>query len=221
MKKILFIVLVVLAISAASFYFFGGGSGGKDFKIDYEKLEALAKDHPIGNQLLERIKEREAFLYDEDDSNNSEAYQLIAFDMRQLGDDASAVKAYKKALVLDENNTLALNNMATSYRDIGDFKNAEKAYRKIIEISPGNTPVYISLADVFLAQYPDNEEGLLEFMSAGINVSVDPSDILSYLAVYYRDKGDIDKAIFYFERFLDRNPSNEPVKAELKRLRGN
>lgn len=212
-------VAVLLILGVGIYYIFSSKITKEKFYIDYEKLEVLANDHPIGEKLLSRIRERDLLLDDDNSDNDAEAYQLIAFDVRQLGDDRAALSAYKEALKITPDNTLVWNNIATSYRDLGEYKKAEEAYRKIIDMSPGDVIAYRNLADVFILQYPDDEEGLLEFMNAGIDSVLDPSDLLSYLAAYYRDRGNTGEAIEYFEKFLIINPSSAPVQYELERLR--
>lgn len=224
MKRIFFTILggIFLLIVAAVYSMFFDETvkrGGK-FYIDYGRFEDLALSHPNGEKLLAHIRENEQLLYDEDEYNDVSAYLSIGFDMRQLGDDNTAISAYKEGLKLDEDNLLGLNNIATSYREIDEFNEAEKAYRKIIELSPGDVMAYRNLADVFVFQYPDDEEGLLEFMNIGIESVLNPSDLFSFLAVYYRGKENTGKAIEYFERFLTINPSNIAAQEEIKRLQG-
>lgn len=191
----------------------------KVFSLDLEKYEARAMDHPVGNTLLERLKENAKLLEDSNTENDIDGYMGIAFFIRQLGEDNDAILAYREALKLNPHNTLALNNIATSYRDTGDYKSAEEAYRKIIEISPGDVAAYRNLADVYLYQNPDDEEGLLELMQPGIESALNPGDILSYVAVFYRGRGDNGKAIEYFEKFLEFNPGNVAVLDEIEKLR--
>ena len=45
------------------------------------------------------------------------------------------------------------------------------------------------------------------------------TDLINKLAVYYRDIGDTEKAIEYFEKSLEINPENELVTNELNRLK--
>lgn len=187
--------------------------------VDYAKYKNLAKDHPAGEIMLEQLKQNAEFLEDDDIQNDADGYLGVAFYIRQLGDSNDAILAYKEALKLNPGHTLALNNIATSYRDIGDYKSAEDAYRRIIEISSGDVVAYRNLADVYLYQHPDDEKGLLEILEPGIASALNPGDILSYLAVFYRDRGDYRKSIEYLEKFLRYNPDNVPAQSEINNLR--
>jgi tetratricopeptide (TPR) repeat protein len=223
-KYIIFLIpILVIAAGAVFFYISGQGIGvfrKQEFKIDFENLEKLAENHPVGEEIISKIRENEKLLRDDDKSNDVSAYLNIGFDMRQLGDDEMAILAYLRALEVDPEHPLGLNNIATSYREIGEYAKAEEAYRRAIISIPGEISNYINLADVYRIQHPDDEEGLLAIINSGVEVVGGPYDLISYLAVYYRDRGDAAKAIEYFEKLLSVSPGNESIKAEIERLRG-
>ena len=216
-------VFLIVVLGTAIFFLFGDSTpGGKSVKlhIDYAKLEAISEAHPNRDKILLKIKENEQMLYDDDSHNDIGAYLAIGFDSRQLGDDNAAIAAYKEALKIDEDHLLGLNNIATSYRDIGEYKKAEEAYRALVIANPGDVAVYRNLADVYRFQYPDDDEGVLAIMESGLEVVFQPQDLVSYLATYYRDRGNTSEAIKYFEILLRISPQNKAAQAELDRLRG-
>jgi len=223
-KYIIFLIpILVIAVGVIFFYLSGESIDRKReqvFYIDYEKLGMLAESHPAGVNLINKIRQNDALLRDNDPLNDVGAYLGIGFDTRQLGDDKAAILAYLEALKINPDHPLGLNNIATSYREIGEYAKAEEAYRRAIISIPGEISNYINLADVYRIQHPYDEEGLLAIINSGIEVVGGPYDLISYLAVYYRDKGDTAKAIEYFEKLLAVSPNNESVKAELERLRG-
>ena len=215
-------VLCIALLGAAVFFIFGDSmknDKGSKFYIDYAKLEAISEAHPNGEKILLRIKENEQILYDDDSYNDIGAYLSIGFSVRQLGDDKFAISAYKEALKIDEDHLLALNNIAVSYAGIGDYKNAEEAYRKLVVANPGDVPVYRKLADVYSFQNPDDTEGVVAIIKSGLEVVFEPADLVSYLATYYRDRGNTSKAIEYFEMLLRIMPDNKAAQDELERLR--
>lgn len=221
-NKIIILSIATIVLLGAIFVAFSPSFFSKEeriFSLDLAKYELLAEDHPVGDVILKRLKENAELLGDDNADNDVDGYMGIAFFIRQFGEDSDAILAYNEALKLNPDNTLALNNIATSYKEIGGYKNAEEAYRKIIEISPGDVAAYRNLADVYLYQNPDDEEGLLEIMQPGIESALNPGDLLSYLAVFYKNRGDYPKAIEYFEKFLEYNPGNIAVLDELEKLR--
>lgn len=221
-KNIILISLSAVVVFVALFIVFFpifNREEEESFSFDVAKYEALAENHPVGEKLLGQLKQNAELLTDDNKDNDTDGYLGVAFFMRQFDENADAILAYKEALRRSPENTLALNNVATSYRDIGDYKSAEEAYRKILEISPGDSSAYINVADTYLVQRPEDEEGLLEIMQPGIDSVLNPGDILSYLGVFYRDRGNLGKAIEYFEEFLKYNPDSVPVQSELEELR--
>ena len=215
-------VFLIVVLGTAAFFLFGGNTpGGKNVKlhIDYAKLEAISGAHPNREKILLKIKENEQMLYDDDSYNDVGAYLSIGFNSRQLGDDEAAINAYKEALKIDEDHILGLNNIATSYKDIGEYKKAEESFRALVVANPGDVAVYRNLADVYRFQYPDDDEGVLAIIESGIEVVLQPQDLVSYLATYYRDRGNTSEAIKYFETLLRISPQNKGAQAELDRLR--
>lgn len=219
---VLFSVFLFIVIIGIAVFFLSGDSvknGDKKFSIDYNNLEILAESHPRGDSILAAIREKEQLLFDNDENNDIGAYLFIGFSVRQLGDDKFAISAYKEALKLDEDHLLALNNIAVSYTDIGEYKKAEESYRKLVVANPGDVPVYRKLADVYIAQHPDDEEGVAAIIKSGLEVVLAPADLVSYLATYYRAKGNTSKAIEYFEILVRIRPDNKAAQDELDRLR--
>lgn len=212
---VLIVVLGLLGVSVLN----SGRKKGDSFVVDYHKLEALAASHPTGEKYLGFIKRDEGLLRDSDPSNDADAYLNIGFNTHVLGDEELAISAYKKALKIKPADFFGLNNIATSYRVLGNYKKAEEFYRELVRVNPGDTNVYRNLADVFRAQYPEDEEGIVRIMESGIEVVLEPGDLLSYLGVYFRDRGKIEEAIGYFENLTKRYPDNKPYKAELAELK--
>ena len=215
-------VFVFIVIIGVAIFFLSGSSvkdGVKKFSIDYNNLEILAESHPRGDSILATIRENEQFLFDDDENNDIGAYLFIGFNVRQLGDDKLSISAYKEALKIDEDHFLALNNIAVSYTEIGEYKKAEEAYRKLVAASPGDVSVYRKLADVYAIQHPDDEEGVATIIKSGLEVVFEPADLISYLATYYRNRGNTPKAIEYFEILARIMPENKAAQSELDRLR--
>jgi len=225
MRKLIIYLIPVLIIAAGAVFFYISGQNISGYRktgldIDFEKFEKLAENHPNGVRLMNKIRENEKLLRDDDKSNDLNAYLSIGFDMRQLGDDKAAISAYLLALKINPDSPLGLNNLATSYREIGEYAKAEEAYRRAIISIPGEISNYINLADVYRIQNPYDEEGLLAIINSGIEVVGGPYDLISYLAVYYRDIGNTAKAIEYFEKLLAVSENKESIQAEIERLKG-
>ena len=191
----------------------------KEFYIDYDKLALNPNNHPRPDELLNKIREEEAKLSDDDPENDRTAYELIAFNSRTLGDAEGAIRGYRASLSIQPNNTIILNNLATSYQDLKEYKKAEAAFKKLIEFSPGTVYAYRKLADIYLIPAVGKKDRVVPTIEAGLASVPESGDLLSYLAVYYQEERNYTKAIEYFERLLKVNPGNQAAKEELAKLK--
>lgn len=230
MKTTLIFLIILIVAGLAAFYFLSKpsqeeailgdfGNAVAEFNIDYAKLEELAENHPRGEKYMLQIREREAWLNDDDPENDRNAYELIAFDMRQLGDDERSILGYRASISLFENNIFSWNNLGVSYQEIGEYEKAEASFKKITEISPGDVPNYRKLANLYLYDLTEKENEIPSLIEEGLQRVPDHPDLLSYLAVYWQNKGENEKAIEYYERLLKVNPLNQVVRDELNKLK--
>ena len=223
------IFVVVIAFLVGGYYLYKKNTASvedlnfenaiKEFYIDYNKLSINPNNHPRPDELLNKIREEEAMLSDDDPDNDRTAYELIAFNSRTLGDEEGAIRGYRASLSIVENNTLALNNLATSYKDLKEYKNAEMAYKRLIAFSPGSVDAYRKLADLYLIPQVNKKDRVIPTLEIGLQAVPNAPDLLSYLAVYYKDEKDYIKAIEYYEKLLKVYPGNEAARQDLNTLK--
>jgi len=229
MKTALFTLFIFISLGAAVLYFLNEPlqnertsdsfeDARQEFYIDYGKLKENAKNHPKSEELLARIKEREQMLYDGNQDNDREAYEGIAFDMRQLGDYEGAIRGYWASIAVYEDNAISYRNLATSYKETGQYEKAEAAYKKTIELDLRDTSSYRNLADFYLYSMPDKKGKITSVMGEGLKRLPNHPDLLSYLAVFYQNEGEKEKAIEYYKKLLEVSPANESARSELNKL---
>src|SRR3989338_8291874 len=199
------IFVVVIAFLVGGYYLYKKNTASvedlnfenaiKEFYIDYDKLALNPNNHPRPDELLNKIREEEAKLSDDDPENDRTAYELIAFNSRTLGDEEGAIRGYRASLSIQPNNTIILNNLATSYQDLKEYKKAEAAFKKLIEFSPGTVYAYRKLADIYLIPAVGKKDLVVPTIEAGLASVPESGDLLSYLAVYYQEERNYTKAI--------------------------
>src|SRR3989344_7965470 len=96
------IFVVVIAFLVGGYYLYKKNTASvedlnfenaiKEFYIDYNKLSINPNNNPRPDELLNKIREEEAKLSDEDPDNDRTAYELIAFNSRTLGDEEGAIR---------------------------------------------------------------------------------------------------------------------------------
>ena len=114
---------------------------------------------------------------------------------------------------------MTLGNLATSYKALKQYKKAESAYKMIIELSPGNVRTYRQLADLYRIPELGKQDEIPSVLEKGLVHVPNEPDLLSYLAVYYQEKGNVEKAISYYEQLLKVAPQNQAAQQELNKLR--
>lgn len=214
-KPILRIVAVVgLALAVLILVRFNAAQK-TSFTFDYPRWEALAKDHPQGERIITSIKNYQTVINDEDPANDSEAYLGIGFELRQLGEEKGAIKAHLVGLTLNDKNMRGWANLAVLYKENGKYKEAEEAYKKVIALNPGDTVAYRDLADLYLYYLTKKDSEIPTVIADGLAHVPEHPDLLIYLAVYYRDKGNVEKAIEYFERRAKVAPLDPDMAKEI------
>lgn len=180
------------------------------------RFNKLVEDFPRGTEIAEQIQKARATL--REDPKNFESRFSLAFAKQTVGDYQGALKEYRRALTLSPENTLVMNNMAEIYKRLKEFTKAEELYQRMIAIAPGEVATYLNLADLY--RYALGQPEAIEpLLTEAIPVVVGPrTDIYSYLAVYFRDSGNKEKAIEYFNLLLETDPNNEIARQELEKL---
>jgi tetratricopeptide (TPR) repeat protein len=166
----------------------------------------------------------------QDQGTRSQAY--YHFSKARLLDDQGqvnqAIDEYKKALALDPNNSLIYSEMADTYLRNNRPREAAETAAKAISIDPDNiearkllTTIYLQVISRGNAQQPPS----LETINAAIHefeeiIRIDPTERNSFLmlARLYQLKGDADKAMAIYKKFLGVEPGSEEGVTALARL---
>lgn len=191
----------------------------EEFSLDKNSLASGAEGNPRAEELLEQIDEYDKQLQDDDLHNDIDAYMGMAFNARVLGDNETAVAGYRAVLNINPRHPLALNNLTTSYKELKEYEKAEAVYLQLIGHHPDEVRTYRSLADIYRYSLTHKEQFIPAVMEEGLAANAGNPDLLSYLAVYYEEKGDFAQAVLYYERTVAANPDNQAAQQKLTELR--
>ncbi len=145
---LLLVILVILLVLAAGGYFIYMKATDSGQRITGRKQVLITTEEEI--QLLQS---NDATLRSEQDELRDrlltvpvQTYWLVGQDYTDLGDMASAVKAFRIADALDKENYDGLYLLATVYELSNEDELAEAVYRNLIEtVSPSRTEAYTAL----------------------------------------------------------------------------
>ena len=118
-------------------------------------------------------------------------------------------------------NSISFNNLGDLYTNfLGEFDKAEEMFKIAIANSTGEPINWIyvrSLFDLYLkTSQPLKAENLI---LENLKDQPDNYDLIILLAGLYRDLGQKDKAIKYYQKALELRPDNEAVEREIEALK--
>ncbi|MGB2762232.1 MAG: tetratricopeptide repeat protein [Minisyncoccales bacterium] len=216
--QIFFLIALILFIAGAGFFL-------------YQKYQPASEENEIFS-LPERItlteKQQEKFDKAKADlkENPNDYLALIAIAQvkYQVQDLDGAEKVYLMALEIQPTNTLILNNLGDIYNQKKEYQKASEMYLKIIESNPKWINAYRELAAIYKYhlkdRYPEMEVILLKGLEKSKEFTGEaPVDFYSMLAVFYKETGQVEKAIKYFEKVLELTPENQGAEIELEELK--
>lgn len=157
--------------------------------------------------------------------NDYDALLTIARIRDWSGDPQGAIEIYERMIKIKPDDLLPYFNMGGMYHSLKDYNKAGEMYEKVIEINPKWVNAYKEIFDLYrfklTNKYDDKIEGLLK---EGLEKSKDLggegfSDFYAMLGIYYKDKGEKQKAIENFEKILEIDPMNRGAESELNELK--
>jgi len=226
MRKYIKIVIIMLIAAGAVFAFTRLNKPQND-EPDIEAMKdsiaadpAVRADHLNAEQIEQRLAQFRT-ARDQVVAANFDSLQginEIALLKQQLGDFEGARIAWEYANIIRPKNSLSFSNLAALYHfDLKQYDKAEKNYLISIANDPDDIPTIRNFFELYYNAIKDNAktEALL---LRSIQNNPDRSDLYALAGGFYRDTGNIGRALEYFKKSLEISPNNEAVKNEIIRL---
>ena len=216
-KYQIFIIVLLLTIIIGLFFYF------KNRKIfNKEDIFFLPKGVTLTEEQQRKFNEAKEAL--QNNPNDVDALIKIAQLKYFFNNLEGAKKVYLRALSLKPDDLLILNNLADIYNQLKDYENAEKILLKLTETSPGWINGFRELKSLYRfhmkEKYPRIEGILLKGLEENKELYGEaPVDFYAMLATFYKDTGQKEKAIPYYEKVLELDPNNEGAKIDLEELK--
>ena len=157
-----------------------------------------------GNRIIREVKEKL-----KKDPNNIDILLILGLIYEQNKDYKKAKEIYKKIIKIDNSFKDAYDRLAQIYYDEGNYKEAEKVIKDLLKnyfffSKIEKSKYYVYLADI-LKQQGKLKEGL-NYLKKALEIDPNNPNINFYIAVYYDEMGNWDKAREYLEKAIRLKP---------------
>ncbi|MBI4433291.1 tetratricopeptide repeat protein [Candidatus Uhrbacteria bacterium] len=146
------------------------------------------------------------------------AYVELALAKEELGDRDGAAETYRTMNQRFPGNYLSFQNLGQLYEDAGKYDLAAEQYLLAINNAPRIAHLYRKIVNLYTYQLKDRASDLPRILQKGLGVTPGSIDLMAMLAVYYRDHGQPEEAIKWYEHLLVFDPKNTAVLTEVKEL---
>lgn len=213
-REIIIIILVIVLLA--------GGLVGVKF---YKKSSAFRALININTEIA--MTQAQSDLYQElktkltADPNNYDDLLQLGRMKQSLLDFEGAISIYNQLLQRKPSDTLVLNNLGSIYFDTKRYAEAEAIQLRIIAQTPKWFNAYRELMSIYTFFLPENKAKLEPLLLSGLaNIPDSKQEFTILLASYYEDvMKDQVKAIEYYEKALELNPTDQVIKAWLAKAK--
>jgi len=117
--------------------------------------------------------------------------------------------------------------ISTSYANLADlyanFLNEPQEglvmIKKALELDPNDYNFYLTMADIYRYRLPGQEAMYETIMLGALEKFPDNPNLIGPLALYYKQTGQIQKAIAQYEKLIILSPENQAAKEDLAELK--
>ena len=152
-------------------------------------------------------------------SNEFKIWFKLGMVRKLLNDYKGAEQAWLEAGKIAPENSAPFANLADLYTFfLRDYKKAEEFYIKTLTLYPTVTG-YRSFADFYRISVPNDSNKVEEVILQGLKIFPNRPDLLGYLGSYFKEIGQREKAIEYFEKLIAVSPNHPGARADLDKLK--
>ncbi len=213
MKKLVITITLLVIISVGGWY---GYAVWEEWRI----LEKISASDPEKKEFVEFLRRDKRELKKNLSKNDRITYTTdLGLQWYVLGEYNRAIHWWEKGLGLKRDNEIGWYNLGNAYRRLKNLQKAEESYLTSIEYAKlGELNGCLALGELYHNDYIEKRAEEPNIYLKCLEKSPDNRDLIARLAVYYRDQGDKNKAIQYFDELFRLEPTVE-VSEELRNLR--
>ena len=150
----------------------------------------------------------------------AEGYYNLGMAYLSQGDRDSAIARMQKAVELKPDFLEAYFGIGQAHIEKGEEEKAQEIFQKAITALPGDAKAYVNLGALYFANKKD--ELALDVLLKARDLDPALSQVYYQLGLVYTRRGDLEKTIENFNRFLElapRTPEAETVRKLLEEIR--
>jgi tetratricopeptide (TPR) repeat protein len=151
---------------------------------------------------------------------SAEKWFQRGLESEQVGRTQDAVKAYEKAVELDQRSAGAWLNLGTIFFNARQFSRAESHYKKALDADPQYALAHFNLANLY-DERGDYRRALLHYQDA-VRLNPTYADAHYNLALLYQGAGQVMEAVRHWKTYLKLDPGSswgDIARRELEKLR--
>lgn len=128
----------------------------------------------------------------------------LGLNRKMINDYVGAKEAWEYASLLRPQNSVSFSNLGDLYHYYTkDYEKAEKNLKKAIENKPDYAIYYKNLSDLYKFSYKTDTDLAEQTLLDGLKANPNLVDMSVFLASYYKEVGNREKAIFYYKKASD------------------
>ncbi len=226
-KKAIIIVVVLLAAIGGGFYYYKyyqqNNQKENHVELTPENLLTLQiKKDNLSPELLSayqaRFEELKIALKQNPDSFGD--WLTLAILKKTVGDLEGARDIWLYGAKIRPQSSSPWASLGDLYANfLNDPAQAEIAWKKAIELEPTDYTFYIALAELYRYKITGKEALYEQIMLDAIKLFPDNPNLVAPLAAYYRETKQTQKAIEYYEKLIQMDPTNQYAKDDLAELK--
>ena len=145
-------------------------------------------------------------------------YVELALAKTDLGDREGAAEVYRTMNQRFPGNYLSYQNLGVLYEDAGKYTMAAEQYLLAIANAPRIPHEYRYLVNLYTYKLQERASDIPRILQKGLGENPGSVDLMAMMAVYYRDHGQPEEAIKWYEQLLVFDQENKTALDELKAL---
>ncbi|RJR31921.1 hypothetical protein C4569_00920 [Candidatus Parcubacteria bacterium] len=218
-------VLIIAVFAAILFYYLYSGKKDEQQKIDYKDLLIFEiKNKNIASDMQAKYRDQFEGLKMAVEQNPDDFNSWLALGSlhKFAGNYELAEKTWIYAGQIRPYNSPSFSNLGDLYANfLNDYPKAESNYKTAIANSEGegfNVHYSRQLFELYFYSWKEKKTEAESFLLGRIGRYPENPDFLVLLAYYFKDSGETEKALEYYNKAYDLNP-DEAIKTEIDRLK--